>query len=150
MIAVDVNESRLDLARKFGADTVVDARQGPFDQAVCQITDGQGVDVVLEFVANAQTLPSSYRSLKRAGRLVFVGYTPEVPMSVMPHELVRNEWEIMGARATTKQELQETMDLVAQGRIQPIVDRIFPLKDIELAFEALRQGNSLGRNVVAV
>jgi D-arabinose 1-dehydrogenase-like Zn-dependent alcohol dehydrogenase len=46
--------------------------------------------------------------------------------------------------------LQETMDLVAQGRIQPIIDRVFPLEDIELAFEALRQGSSLGRNVVAV
>lgn len=150
VIAVDVNEARLELARKFGADAVVDARQGPFAQDVRQLTGGQGVDVVLEFVANAQTLPSSYRSLKRAGRLVFVGYTPELPMSVMPHELVRNEWEIMGSRATTKQELQETMDLVGQGRIQPIVDRIFPLKDIELAFEALRQGQSLGRNVIAV
>jgi 2-desacetyl-2-hydroxyethyl bacteriochlorophyllide A dehydrogenase len=150
VVAVDVNEARLNLARKFGADAVVDARQGPFDQVVRQLTGGQGVDIVLEFVANAQTLPSSYHSLKRAGRLVFVGYTPELPMSVMPHELVRNEWEIMGSRATTKQELQETMDLVAQGRIQPIVDRVFPLEDVELAFEALQQGNSLGRNVVAV
>jgi 2-desacetyl-2-hydroxyethyl bacteriochlorophyllide A dehydrogenase len=150
VIAVDVSEMRLELAQKFGADVVVDARQGPFDQAIRQLTDGQGVDVVIEFVANGETLPLSYRSLKRAGRLVFVGYTPELSMSIMPHELVRNEWEIVGARATTKQELQETMELVAQGRIQSIIDRIFPLEDIELAFEALRQGNSLGRNVVAV
>jgi 2-desacetyl-2-hydroxyethyl bacteriochlorophyllide A dehydrogenase len=150
VIAVDVNEARLDLAQEFGADAVVDASQSPFDQAVRQLTGGQGVDVVMEFVANAQTLPLSYRSLKRAGRLVFVGYTPELPISIMPHELVRNEWEIVGARATTKQELQETMDLVAQGRIHPIIDRIFPLEDIELALEALRQGNSLGRNVIAV
>jgi propanol-preferring alcohol dehydrogenase len=150
VIAVDVNEARLELARKLGADAVVDARQGPFHQMIRQLTDGLGVDVILEFVANAETLPSSYRSLKRAGRLVFVGYVPEVPMSVMPHELVRNEWEIIGCRATTKQELQETMDLVAQGRIQPIVDRVFPLEEVELAFEALRQGHSLGRNVIAV
>jgi 2-desacetyl-2-hydroxyethyl bacteriochlorophyllide A dehydrogenase len=150
VIAVDVNEARLELAQKFGADAVVDARGGPFDQAVRQLTDGQGVDVVMEFVANGQTLPLSYHSLKRAGRLVFVGYTPELPLPIMPHELVRNEWEIVGARATSKQELQETMDLVAQGRIQPIIDHVFPLEDIELAFEALRQGSSLGRNVVAV
>jgi 2-desacetyl-2-hydroxyethyl bacteriochlorophyllide A dehydrogenase len=150
VIAVDVNESRLELARKLGADAVVDARQGPFDQAARRLTAGEGVDVVLEFVANAQTLPSSYQSLKRAGRLVFVGYTPELPMPVMPHELVRNEWEIMGSRATTKQGLQDTMDLVAQGRIQPIIDQVFPLEDVEQAFEALRQGRSLGRNVVAV
>lgn len=150
VIAVDVNEARLELARKLGADAVVDARQGPFHQAVQQFTDGQGVDVVMEFVANQDTLPSSYLSLKRAGRLVFVGYTPQLPMTLLPHEMVRNEWEIVGSRANTKQELQDTMDLVAQGRIQPIVDRVFSLEDVELAFDSLRQGQSLGRNVVAV
>ena len=49
-----------------------------------------------------------------------------------------------------KQELQETMDLVARGRIKPIVDRIFPLAEIEEAFDALREGRSLGRNVLAI
>lgn len=150
VIAVDVNDARLELARTLGADAVVDARSGPFHEAVRTLTDGQGVDVVLEFVANQQTLPSSYLSVKRAGRLVFVGYTPELPMSVMPHELVRNELEIVGSRANSKQELQETMDLVARGRIKPIVDRIFPLTEIEEAFDALREGRPLGRNVLAI
>src|SRR2546426_490310 len=76
VIAIDVNEARLELARSLGADAVIDARRGPFHEAVRQLTDGQGVDVVMEFVANQQTLPSSYQSVKRAGRLVFVGYTP--------------------------------------------------------------------------
>jgi propanol-preferring alcohol dehydrogenase len=150
VIAVDVNAARLEMARTLGADAVVDGRSGPFHEAVRELTDGQGVDVVLEFVANQQTLPSSYLSLKRAGRLVFVGYTPELPMSVMPRELVRQELEIVGSRANTKQELQETMDLVARGRIKPIVDRIFPLARIEEAFDALREGSSLGRNVLAI
>ncbi len=150
VIAVDVNDARLELARTLGADAVVDARSGPFHEAVRELTDGEGVDVVLEFVANQQTLPSSYLSLKRAGRLVFVGYTPELPMSVMPRELVRNELEIVGSRANTKQELQETMDLVARGRIKPIVDQVFPLAEIEKAFDGLREGSSLGRNVLAI
>jgi propanol-preferring alcohol dehydrogenase len=150
IVAVDVSEARLDLARSLGADAVVDARSGPFHEAVRRLTDGQGVDVVLEFVANQQTLPESYQSVKRAGRLVFVGYTPQLPMSVMPHELVRNELEIVGSRANTKQELQETMELVARGRIKPIVDRVIPLADIEQAFDALREGRPLGRNVLAI
>jgi propanol-preferring alcohol dehydrogenase len=150
VVAVDVSEARLALAKSLGADAVVDARGGPFHEAVRRLTDGQGVDVVLEFVANEQTLPSSYQSLKRAGRLVFVGYTPQLPLPVMPHELVRNEFEIVGSRANTKQELQETMDLVARGRIKPIVDRVIPLADIEEAFEALREGRPLGRNVLAI
>jgi len=68
----------------------------------------------------------------------------------MPHELVRNELEIVGSRANTKQELQETMDLVAAGRMKPIVDRVIPLDAIEEAFEALRDGRPLGRNVLAI
>jgi len=150
VIAVDVNEARLELARTLGADAVVDARGGAFHEAVRQLTGGEGVDVVLEFVANQDTLPSSYQSLKRAGRLVFVGYTPQVPMSLLPRELVRSELEIVGSRANTKQELQETMDLVAQGRVKPIVDRLFPLADVEQAFDALRQGRALGRNVLMI
>ncbi len=63
---------------------------------------------------------------------------------------VHSKWEILGSRANTKQELQETMELVAQGRIQPIVDRVFPFAEVEAAFEALRQGHSLGRNVLAI
>jgi 2-desacetyl-2-hydroxyethyl bacteriochlorophyllide A dehydrogenase len=150
VMAIDVNEARLELAQTLGADAIVDARQGPFHEAVRRLTDDQGVDVVLEFVANQETLPSSYQSLKRAARLVFVGYTPQLPLSVMPHELVRNEWEVLGSRANTKQELQETMELVAHGRIQPIVDRVFPFAEVEAAFDALRQGRSLGRNVLAI
>jgi D-arabinose 1-dehydrogenase-like Zn-dependent alcohol dehydrogenase len=59
VIAVDVHDARLELARKLGADAAVDARHRPFEQAIRQLTDGQGVDVVLEFVANAQTFKLS-------------------------------------------------------------------------------------------
>lgn len=149
-IAVDINDARLALARELGADAVIDARRGPFHEEVRRLTGGEGVDVLLEFVSNQDTLPSSYLSLKKAGRLVFVGYVPEIPMSIMPHEMVRNEFEIMGSRATTKQEMQETMNLVTQGRIKPIVDQVFSLEDVESAFDALRQGISLGRNVIAL
>ena len=150
VIAIDVNEASLERAKALGADAVVDARREPFHEAVRRLTDGEGVDVVLELVGNEDTLPSSYRSLRRAGRLVFIGYTPQVPLAVLPHELVRNEWEIVGSRANTKQELQETMELVAQGRIQPIVDRLVPFEEIETAFDALRDKRSTGRNVLVV
>jgi alcohol dehydrogenase, propanol-preferring len=150
VIAIDVNDARLELARSLGADALVNARSGPFHDTVRRLTGGQGVDVVLEFVASPQTLPSSYASVKRAGRLVFVGYTPGLPLPVMPHELVRNELEIVGSRANTKQELQETMELVGRGRIKPIVDRVIPLDAIEEAFTALREGQPVGRNVLAI
>ena len=149
VIAVDINEARLEMAAKLGAHALVDARRGPFHEEIRRLTAGEGADIVLEFVANQDTLPSSFRSLKPVGRLVFVGYTPELPMSVMPHELVRNDLEIFGLRATTKLELQDTMDLVAQGRIKSVIDQVFSREDVELAFDA-REGRCYGRAVVAV
>src|SRR4029450_1755814 len=127
VIAIDVNEVRLEVARSLGADAGVDAHSGPFHETGRRLTGGQGVDVVLEFVANQQTLPSSYQSVKRAGRLVFVGYTPGLPLPVLPHELVRNELEIVGSRANTKQELQETKQLGGTGRRKTRDARVIPL-----------------------
>ena len=150
VIAVDINAERLETARELGADEIIHTGGAPFDAAIRDLTAGSGVDVLLEFVSNEQTLPSSLASVKRGGRLVFVGYVPEIPLSLLPHYAVRNELEILGSRANTKQDLQDTMNLVAAGKVRPIVDRVFPLSEVELAFDALRQGAPIGRNVVAV
>ena len=149
-IAIDINEERLSLARELGADATVDAREGPFHEQVRRLTGEEGVDVVIELVASEDTLDSSLRSLKKGGRLVFVGYVPGLPMSLVPHDLVRNELEVVGSRANTTQELKETIELVAQGRIRPIVDRSFPLEEVELAHELLSQGKFLGRAVLTI
>src|SRR5262249_56847768 len=61
VIAVDVNEARLELAKSLGADAVIDARRGPFHEMVRQLTDRQGDDGVMEFLANPHTFPSTYQ-----------------------------------------------------------------------------------------
>jgi threonine dehydrogenase-like Zn-dependent dehydrogenase len=53
------NEARLELAWTLRADVIVDVRQGPLHEAVRRLTDDQGVDVLVAFVANQDTLPSS-------------------------------------------------------------------------------------------
>ena len=73
-----------------------------------------------------------------------------LPMRMMPHEVVRNELEVVGSRANTTQELRETMDLVAQGRIRPIVDQHLPLEEIEDALRMLAEGRFLGRAVISI
>ena len=100
---MDVNDARLTLGWELGADGVIGARSVPFREEILRPTGEEGVAMLLEFLSNQYTLPSCYRSITKAGRLVFAGYVPEIPMSIMPHELVRNEFEIMGSRTTTKQ-----------------------------------------------
>ena len=149
-VAVDVNEERLALAKKLGADAVVIAGEPGFHEELRRLTDGEGVDVVIEFVASRETLDSSYRSLRRGGRLVLVGYDPNQPMTLWPHEAVRGELEVVGSRAASTRELAETLDLVVQGRVLPIVDQLLPLEEVERAYELLSQGKVLGRAVLTI
>lgn len=58
----------------------MDTRRAPFSEQVRVLTGGEGADVVMGFVSNADTLPQSYGSIRKAGRLVFVGYTPGLPV----------------------------------------------------------------------
>ena len=67
---------------------------------------------------------------------------------IAPHEAWPGAQRV--GEAIIKQELKETMDLAAQGRIQPIADKIYSMEDVEQAFEALRKGRVLGRDVVAI
>ena len=79
-IAVDISDARLSSAGELGADELVDARRAPFSEQVRALTGGEGADVVMEFASNADTLPQSYRNIGKAGRRVFVGYTPGGPL----------------------------------------------------------------------
>ena len=58
--------------------------------------------------------------------------------------------EVFGSLAITRQELKETMGVAAQGPVQPMVDKIYSMEAGEQAFQALRQGRSLGRKVVEI
>ena len=149
-IAIDINEQRLDLAHKLGADAIVDARKGDFDKEVRRLTGGEGVDVVIEFVASAETMAASLRSVRTTGRLVFVANTPELPMDLFPRDLTAGELEIVGSRVGNTQELQETVNLVAQGLVQPVVDRVFPLEEVEACHQLLQEGKVDGRAVLTI
>ena len=71
-------------------------------------------------------------------------------MTLWPHEAVRGELEVVGSRAASTRDLAETLDLVVQGRVLPIVDQLLPLEEVERAYELLSQGKVLGRAVLTI
>lgn len=65
-----MGEGKLAAVREVGADEVIDAARGPFDHEVRRLTDDKGADVVVEYVGTPATLPATYASLSRTGRMV--------------------------------------------------------------------------------
>src|SRR5690348_12410481 len=72
VIAVEIAANKFDACRKAGADAVVDPR-GDVVEALLDLTHGEGVDVVVDYVSNASTLEAGAKALGRHGRLVTLG-----------------------------------------------------------------------------
>ncbi len=147
VIAVDTDEEALRLAEKFKADVTLKP-EGDTVRRIRELTQGKGVDAVIEVVGAPETLSWSLPSLKKGGTLVLVGYVPGRPFPVDSMAMHYNEWNIVGARLSTKAELLNVIKLVEGGHIQPVVTKTYPFQRANEAMEALSTGATVGRIVL--
>jgi propanol-preferring alcohol dehydrogenase len=148
VIAVARRESPLKLASELGADFVIDSSEEDSSRKVLEITQGRGVDVVIENVGSSQSMKWSLPCLKRRGHLVLVGYDPSDPYPLNAMEMHYNEWIICGSRVSTKQELLEVIHLVERGKIKPVVSQLFNWKQANEAIKEIQKKTGVGRTVL--
>lgn len=144
VIAVDVMASKFETCLKCGADATVDASDGKVAERLLELTDGRGVDVAIDFVSSAQTLQAALGALGKGGRLVTLGGHGE-SFKVEPGALLRKELEILGSRYATRQEVLDSLDLVARGELWPLVTEKVPLDQAESLHQRLERGLITGR-----
>ena len=147
-IVVDQRSGPLRLAKEFNAMEVIHAGEQNVHDAVMDITQGMGVDVVIEIVGSADSIRWSLQCLKRNGRLVLVGYDPSGEASIPTMAMHYNEWSICGTRLSTKQQLMAIIRLVEQGKITPVVSDLIPWERANDALDGLKQGHVVGRTVL--
>ncbi len=151
VIAADVAPDKLQGAARFAPDVIVNSRAEELPGKVRDLTDGRGADVVVECVggaAVAAVLPDSLACLKTGGRLVVLGYNYGVPLTVDTADLIYGQWSLLGARASTRQDVVAVARLVEQGRLKPVVSERFPLPQAGAALARLRESPPLGRIVL--
>jgi D-arabinose 1-dehydrogenase-like Zn-dependent alcohol dehydrogenase len=151
VLAADLTDPKLEAARAVGADALVDVRREDLAARALALTDGQGVDAVIDCVASRETLEAGVRALARAGRLVIIGSRPpevfgvEATFRVDPQLMLYRGLEIHGSRYVSLAEIAQTLELLRQRRVRAIVTREFPLDDAEEAHRLLRQNALVGR-----
>ncbi len=151
VVAADITDDKLAAAKECGADALIDVRRGDLAGQVQKLTDGRGVDAAIDVVASRETLEGGVASLARAGRLVIIGSRPKAvfgvdsSFTVDPTRMLHSMIEIHGSRYVTLAEIQQTLELLRQGRIRAIVSRTFPLEEAEAAHALLRKNALVGR-----
>ncbi len=143
VIAIDIAASKFDACRKAGADAAVDASQGKVDEQLRALTGGRGVDVVIDFVCAAETTEAAVRGLNKGGRLMLLAGQSK-GFHVQP-PIMRNELEVMGSRYATRQEVIDSLELVARGEIWPTVTEKVPMAQAEAIHQRLDKGLITGR-----
>lgn len=144
VIAVDLNDARLALARRMGArHTINPATTERVDKDVRKLTDG-GVDVAFEVVGKPHTIDLAFNLLRKGGRLVVIGFSHE-PVPINAAKLMFYELELVGSLGCGGGLYPEIVALVADGRIdlEPIVSGTFPLERINEGFDRLRRGEGV-------
>ncbi|OHB65152.1 MAG: galactitol-1-phosphate 5-dehydrogenase [Planctomycetes bacterium RBG_13_62_9] len=139
-IACDINDFRLDLAGRVGADACLNAGKVDLQQEIQKRTDGRGADVAFEAVGYGETFRQAVSLTKTGGHVVAVGNVQK-DIEIDLQELVSRELTFTGSYASSG-EFRACIGLIAEGKIdvQPLISEVLPLKEGPAAFQRLLDG----------
>jgi 2-desacetyl-2-hydroxyethyl bacteriochlorophyllide A dehydrogenase len=144
VIAVSRTESKLDMAKKLGADQTVNSKSADLIEESKRATDGYGVDYVFDTVATAETIDQDIRSLKRGGKAVLLAYESE-PTPIVTRNLMIGLASIQSTRGGTRQNLRDLIRLASEGKLKSIVTHEYSLDEANTALTKLSKGEVTGR-----
>ncbi|MDO4231228.1 MAG: NAD(P)-dependent alcohol dehydrogenase [Lautropia sp.] len=148
VIVTSSSDDKLERAQALGADDVINYRQVPeWGKRVLELTGGRGVDHVVE-VGGPGTLAQSIRAVRVGGHIaligVLTGHQGEIPSTLLMAKQVRLQGLIVGSR----RDQQDYVAALEQTGIRPVIDRSFPLEQLEAAFRFQESGSHFGKIVV--
>lgn len=141
--------AKLDAARRLGADHVIDTSKEDVVRRVMQITEGRGVDVVIENVGQA-VWPSALKSLVRQGRIVTCGATSGDAPSADLRRLFVRQLQVFGSTLGSQGEFADLIAATATGALKPVIGARYPLDRLHEALDRLETGEVFGKIAIDI
>ena len=147
IIAMDIDDQKLDVAKKNGADITINSKKEDPVKAIMELTDKLGADAVIDFVNASKTVETDMQFLRRRARLVLVGlFGGELKLSLVM--MPTRAYKIIGSYTGTISDMIELISLARRGVIKPVVSNRFKLEQATEALTMLKDGKILGRGVI--
>jgi propanol-preferring alcohol dehydrogenase len=142
IVAVDISDEKLNLAKKLGADEIVNAATEDPAQRIEEMTEGKLADLVLDLVGAAKVIEQGIRCVGKGGRMVLVGIGTD-DIRVSPYEtIIGKEMELVGVNDHLRSELAELIDIVGSGKMdlsRSITHRVH-LDEVNTGLRILEEG----------
>jgi alcohol dehydrogenase, propanol-preferring len=147
IIAMDLDDKKLDVAKKNGADNTINSKKEDPVKAIMELTDKLGADAVIDFVNASKTVETDMQFLRRRARLVLVGlFGGELKLALVT--MPTRVYKIIGSYTGTLSDMIELVSLARRGVIKPVVSNRFKLDQATDALTMLKEGKILGRGVI--
>jgi threonine dehydrogenase-like Zn-dependent dehydrogenase len=136
-IAVDLDDDKLQLAKKAGATHIVNSSKSPLHDQLSELTDGRGPDVIIEAVGLPQTFRAAVEEVAFTGRVVYIGYAKE-PVAYETKLFVQKELDILGSRNALPEDFRTVIKMLEEHKfpVQDAVSSIVSLNDAPRILEA--------------
>jgi len=158
-IFVTASPGKTDRVRAQGVLHAIDYRNQDFAAAIAELTQSRGVDVILDHIGAAY-LEKNLKSLAVGGRLLIIGIMQGSDASISLGRLMVKRQRIIGSvlrprpvaekAAIIERFAKNVMPLFEQGRIAPVIDRIFPLAEAAAAHRRMEAGEHFGKIVLSI
>jgi propanol-preferring alcohol dehydrogenase len=147
IIAMDLDDNKLDVAKKNGADNTINSKKEDPVKAIMELTDKMGADAIIDFVNASKTVETDMQLLRRRGKLVLVGlFGGELKLSLV--SMPTRAYKIIGSYTGSISEMVELVSLAKRGVIKPVVSGKFKLNQATEALTMLKDGKIIGRGVI--
>jgi len=149
VIATVGSDDKIPKAVILGADAVINHAKEKVSERVKLLTEGRGVDVVIEHIG-PEVWDSALESLAKGGRLVTCGATTGGDVKLNLRYVFSRQLTIKGSYMGTRAELAKVAELMGQGRLISVIDRTFPLQEARAAQELMLSRKFFGKILLTV
>ncbi|MEA5083663.1 MAG: alcohol dehydrogenase catalytic domain-containing protein [Lachnospiraceae bacterium] len=140
IIAIDVVDDKLEMAKKMGADVIINSKTQSDLETVKAETNGSGADVVIDYTGNKFAIKAGFQLVKKSGTMVLVGLTSGETSLDLANDIIYKEATVYGVTGRLMyQTWDECMEMLNAGfDLKPLMSGPYALKDFEQAFEAVK------------
>ncbi len=142
IVVADILDNRLELAKQYGADAVVNTKAQSLEEFTLEFTEGRGFDVCIEACGAPETFLGCIENAAFAGNIILIG-NGKRDTNFNHSILLKKELNVHGSRNALRNDFINNIDLVASGKanVMKMVSGVYEMEKAVEAFEALRNNN---------
>ncbi|MCI1857368.1 MAG: zinc-binding dehydrogenase [Sporolactobacillus sp.] len=147
VIAAAGSDEKAEKLKELGADYVINYQKDDFSRTTWQITKKHGADVVVDYTGE-KTWPKSILATKKGGRILTCGATTGFNAVTDLRYVWTREITIIGSTSWRREDLVTVLQLVEEGKLKPIIDRVLPLDQAREAHRLMQDRKIFGKIIL--